>query len=211
MTMREKKTDLILKEGFKPLFYAFVALVVLFFLGFGLLSLIAVAAIVLIFFFFINPEREPEEEDAFAVIAPIDGKITEIAPHSDGVAITISNFFLDPHLIRAPFDTEIESIKIRHGVFLSLSNPNAQALNQRGEIVFKNKNARFVLTLLNSLINIENSFYVKEREPIKANKRVGFFGGGQGVFHCPKNVDLKVSTGDNLKAGESLIGFIKNA
>lgn len=206
--MREKTTNIILREGFKPLFFIVIALGIFAILDWGIFALISFFFLALGVIFFLNPEREPEEEDEYTIIAPIDGKIKKIEPREDGVNIFIGNFFLDPHVVRSPFNGNIEKIETRGGLFLPLSNENAKKLNQKSQITFKKDNEKYSLSLLNANFNFMNSFYVKENSYISTSKRVGFFPSGEAIFSCPKNVDLKVSTGDNLKAGETLIGSI---
>lgn len=204
-----KTTNFILFNGYKPILISFVIFLVLFFLGFDFLSFVMFIVTAIYIVYYLNPEREPEEMDPLAIIAPIDGKITAINPHSDKVEIVISNFFTDIHVIRAPFDCVIEKTKKFTGTNLVLSNPNAKALNTKLCIGFEKNGHKFSLNLTSSIFKIKNLLFFTEGSLIRLARRIGFFSGGEAVFICPINVDLKVSVGDNLKGAKTLIGFIR--
>jgi len=63
-----------------------------------------------------NPERIPEEDDARCIIAPLDGKITNISKISlsdgnDVLRIVIRKSFWDVGILRAPIGMEVTDVK----------------------------------------------------------------------------------------------------
>jgi len=205
-----KTTNFFIYQGLRPIFISLVVFLVLFFLNISFLALFAFLSLIFFVIFFLNPEREPEEEDSLSIISPIDGKILKIVSSNNGVDIVISNFLTDPHIIRSPFDCTLKSIKATKGLNLPLSSKLARKLNNQLEIIFEKNGQEFSLHLTNSSIKIKNHIFIKDKKEIKMSKRIAFFSSGEATFSCPKNVNLKISEGSNLKAGESLIGFINN-
>lgn len=199
-----------LRQGYKPLFTSLVIFCLLYYFGFSFLSFVAFLFAAFFAIFYLNPEREPEEDDEFSLIAPIDGKIISITPTKNKVDITIQNSWSNAHLIRAPFGGILQDQKIINGLNLPRSHAGAQDLNTNMLLEFRKDGAAFFLALTNGGLKIKNSLFLEASAPIKTAKRVGFFSGGKAVFSCPSNTDLKVCVGDKLQAGKSLIGFIKN-
>lgn len=202
-------TDLIAKEGIKTVLYTVIALIAFMMLDWGFLSFLASLFLISSLIFFYNPEREAEENDDLAVVSPLEGKVKNIVVKKDTIAVEIENSVIDPHLIRSPLDITAAKSSVKRGLFLFSSNENREALGERGRLEFDSQGRKFSLELLSGYIKFPISFYTDREGVAKRSKRIGFFGGGDGVFHMPKKTDLKISIGDNLRAGETLIGFLR--
>jgi phosphatidylserine decarboxylase len=201
--------NLIAQEGIKPILYSVGVLIIFLILDIDFLFFLGTIFTIVQILFFYNPEREPEEVDELAVIAPVDGKIKEINIKENSVEIIIDNSLVDPHFIRSILEIAIEKIQYTRGVFLFRSNKNSNSLNESAILSFKHKRKKFSLILESSYIKFPISFYEKEKAKFLTGKRIGFFGGGIATLICPKEMESKVSVGTNIRAGESLLGFIK--
>ncbi len=207
--VKQATTDLIAQEGFKPILYTVLALFALSILDWDFLLFLGVIFLLGELLFFYNPEREAEESDESAIISPLDGKITDVKYNEDNIEITIENTIVDPHFIRSPIGITVESVDYTRGLFLPTSNDKAVSLNERATISFNHKRKKFSLFLQSGYAKVPISFYPEEKEKVAVSKRIGFFGGGIGILRCPLNSEIKVSSGINIKAGETLLGFVK--
>lgn len=207
--MVKTTTDLIAKEGVKPIAYTVLTLLVFSLLGWGFFTFITLVFLIGQFVFFYNPEREPEEGDELAILAPVDGKVKEVVYEEESVKVVIENNLIDPHFIRSPMDITVEKITQIRGLFLPLSNPASKNLNENSTMNFRFKRKKFSLDLQSGLVKVPINFYTQEKEKQLAGKRIGFFGGGVVTLTCPKEIEMKVSSGMNVKAGESLLGFLQ--
>ncbi|PIE74380.1 MAG: hypothetical protein CSA19_00050, partial [Deltaproteobacteria bacterium] len=159
--------------------------------------------------FYFNPEREPEEEDELSVIAPIDGKIEAIDTQDEKLRIHISSFITDNHLIRSPIFANLHIVK-KAGINLFAKNPQSQRLNASLNLYFKSAHREFALLLTEGFLRSKLRLLAKNGEKIKLAKRVAFFNAQKSIFICPKDTQLKVCVGDNIRSGETLIGFMPN-
>ncbi|PIE74180.1 MAG: hypothetical protein CSA19_01085 [Deltaproteobacteria bacterium] len=201
------QTSFILSNAFKPLFVSFALALLLRFLGFSLLSNIALAFFGLALIFYRNPEREPEESDAFSIIAPIDGKVEQITPTNDSTIVEISSFLTDAHIVRAPLQSHFEYTK-RSGINLFRKHPLHKKLGTILQFSFTKDEHRLSLELVEGFVRSQTAFFAQSGFA-QAGARMAFFNTSVARLILPKNVELHVCTGDNLRAGESLVGFIK--
>lgn len=158
-------------------------------------------------FFFRNPERIPAEQDALAVIAPVDGRVEEIALKDDGVAVRIFNAPFDGHLLRMPLQGKIKTLKRRAG----LTAVFGSALDRLGHL------EQVSLESAAGLEGVELHLVPEVTQPVlygtahrfHLGQRIGFFHGGRVMLLLPRQVELKIAIGDRVLAGESIIGFAR--
>jgi phosphatidylserine decarboxylase len=212
-----KKTEIILKEG-----YPFVGVTG----GLFLISLIfrfdaiwQIGYFVLFAFmlyFFLNPERVPDEEGEDVIISPADGEIIEIIEtkepffsNKDMIKISIRLSLLDNHVQRAPIDGYLRESKYVHGEFLALSSAKASELNEQNRTLFENDKFFVVTNQIAGFITRRIVSWESEGK-IPLAKRYGMIMFGSQVdIYVPKETTLKVILWEKLKAGESVIGFLK--
>lgn len=157
---------------------------------------------------FRNPERILSEDDAMAIIAPIDGKVIEIETKEDCTAVVLNVSLQDVHYLRAPMACEMASVSVVEGVLLPLERPNTESLNAHSEYEFIKGEKRLKIQSVASIFAGSNHFYKQIGESMKAGERIGFFLNGKVIVKIPKTVQLKVAVGDKVLGGESLLGFM---
>jgi len=207
------KTEIILKEGYPFILgSAFFALVSILFLD---EAFIVLAFLLLFFFlyFFRNPERVPEEEGENVVISPSDGTIISItetlSPISkeESLKVSIRLSIFDVHIQRSPIAGEIKSREYIHGEFLSLNDEKASELNEQNRVLFENEKSKIEVNQIAGFITRRIVMF-KDLGKIKLNERYGMIMFGSQVdVYLPKNITLKVTEFQKLKAGESIMGY----
>jgi len=208
------KTELILKEGYPFIFAsAFFAVVSFLFLS----KFWVVLAFLLLFFFiyfFRNPERIPEDTAKNVIISPSDGTVLSISEavspltKEESLKISIRLSILDVHIQRAPIKSEIKAKEYIHGEFLSLNNEKASELNEQNRVLFENEKIKIVVNQIAGFIT-RRIINFKDLGPVDLGERYGMIMFGSQVdVYLPKNVTLKVSEFQKIKAGESVIGYL---
>ena len=209
------KTEIILKEGYPYIFGSFF---IFFF------SLIMTDSafwqifwfLVFVFFvyFFRNPERVPEDTSENAIISPSDGTIISITEaispitNQEAIKISIRLSLFDVHVQRSPIRGEIKAKEYIHGEFLFLSDEKASELNEQNRVLFENEKAKVVVNQIAGFIT-RRIIMFRDLGDINLAERYGMITFGSQVdLYLPKNITLKVTEFQKIKAGESLIGYI---
>jgi phosphatidylserine decarboxylase len=167
--------------------------------------------------FFRNPERE-FPDDAKAVISPADGEIIKIenVVESDflkGQAQKISVFMnvFDVHVNRIPYSGTVADIEYNKGNFFSANLDKASELNERNSVLIKTDDGKKILTVqIAGLIARRIECWVKEGMHVRRGERFGLirFGSRLEVF-LPPDAIISIRVGDRVRAGETLIGWLK--
>lgn len=187
-------------------------------------------------YFLRNPDRDiPLDKDI--ILAPADGKIIEIheytksevallkgdkryrgliktitedvSPHGYLVSIFMSP--LDVHMNRAPIGGKVVSIKHSDGKFLAVNSFESGLVNEKTEIVIKNKNISVKMIQIAGFLARRVVTHVKPGEDVNMGQIVGLINlGSQVTLVLPNTVKLKVSKGDRVVAGETTIAKINS-
>ncbi|MDR0666344.1 MAG: phosphatidylserine decarboxylase [Campylobacteraceae bacterium] len=202
-------TQIIAKEGWKIcgiVFVLFLLAVLTHFAAFFML-------VVLLFLLFIyrNPERIPAEDDPLAVIAPIDGKITEINRCMDefgkkSLYIKIRSLPFDVSMVRSPAAAVLSSAKTTYGLFLPPYTKEALALNECVDIKCVKNSDNFAMRLRAGVFS-RKLYLSKDRGNIRAGTRIAFMVDGTVELFLPLEARIKLSIGDYVKGGESVMGY----
>lgn len=167
--------------------------------------------------FFRNPERE-FADGAKAVISPADGEIIKIenvvqSDLLDGPARKISVFMnvFNVHVNRMPYSGTVVAIEYDKGNFFSANLDKASELNERNSVLIKTDDGKKILTVqIAGLIARRIECWVKEGMHVRKGERFGLirFGSRLEVF-LPPDAIISVRIGDKVRAGETLIGWLK--
>jgi phosphatidylserine decarboxylase len=194
----------------------------IFTLIFSIVDIIWVASIFFIAtcfvaWFFRNPEREfPEGEKA--VISPADGEVIKIENSMDGdfldgptQKISVFMNVFDVHVNRMPYSGTVAHIQYNKGKFFSANLDKASELNERNAILIETDDGNKILTVqIAGLIARRIECWVKEGMQVRKGERFGLirFGSRLEVF-LPSDAIISVRVGDRVRAGETLIGWLK--
>ena len=187
-------------------------------------------------YFLRNPDRKIPDASNI-VLAPADGKIIEIheytksevallkgdkryrgliktitedvSPHGYLVSIFMSP--LDVHMNRAPISGTVQSVKHSNGKFLAVNSFESGLVNEKTEIVIKNKQLAVKMIQIAGFLARRVVTHVKPGDAVAMGQIVGLINlGSQVTLVLPSSVKLKVSKGDRVVAGETIIAKINS-
>lgn len=210
MPMRKHTTtQIIAKEGWN---YSVVVLML--FLCAYALSFFTVGfflLLVAVLFFYRNPERVSEEEDAYALIAPSDGKVTVISKVTtrDGqewLRVVIQKRLSDVGLIRSPIAMYIVDVKKRFGLCFASTSPLARTLGEKLVLTCKGAFGEMKMALYAGRFSHQIELF-DTMVNLKPAQRMAFFYEGEVALLLPVDTRIKVVLHDEVKAGESVLGY----
>lgn len=202
------------KEGFP--FIAAAAGITLIAGWLGWTPVAAAAAVLTLFvsWFFRNPARVIPQ-GCRLIVAPGDGKVLAVEEEFEprylkdrSVRISIFLNVFDVHINRLPCDGTIEDIQYQPGLFLVASKPNATLKNEQNAVMIKTaEGAKVLCVQVAGLIARRIVCWVNPRERAVRGERYGLirFGSRMDTF-LPVGTAIKVSVGDRVKGGETILG-----
>ena len=204
------------REGYP--FIIFIAFVTFIFalLEYEIITLITLFLTGFVFHFFRDPERiSPDDEDV--VVAPADGKIILVEKIFDDrfvnehvYKISIFMSIFDVHVNRMPFAGKVEKIQYGPGSFYAANTDQGGLANEHcGVILSTEKNFRYAVVQIAGLVARRIVCWVEKGDTIERGKRFGMIRFGSRVdIYLPQNIQLEVSSGQKVKAGETVIGYL---
>ena len=176
----------------------------------------AVAAVLSLFvsWFFRNPARAIPQGSRL-VVAPGDGKVLAVEEEFEprylkdrSVRISIFLNVFDVHINRMPCEGTIEDVQYQPGLFLVASKPNATLKNEQNAVMIKTvEGAKVLCVQVAGLIARRIVCWVNPRDRAVRGERYGLirFGSRMDTF-LPVGTAIKVSVGDRVKGGETILG-----
>ena len=163
--------------------------------------------------FFRDPERCCPE-DKKLLLAPADGRITEIGTIDEtsfirGPALRIGIFLsiFDTHINRSPCNVKIEKITYTKGKYLNAMNPKSGYLNESNELdLFRtdSPNDKLIVRQVSGAIARRIVCAAVEGQELAGGERFGMIKfGSRTELYVPmrENVKCVVTIGDKVKAG----------
>lgn len=182
--------------------------------------LISIALILSAFtlYFFRDPERNiPEGEDL--VISPADGKVFLIRELYENEfifdnALQVSIFMspLNVHVNRIPISGEVKFLKYIPGKYIVAFDEKSSENNERKIIGIETENGvRILVKQIAGFIARRIVCEIEKGDKVKAGQRYGMikFGSRVDVIMPKDKVEVLVSIGQKVKAGETIIAKIK--
>jgi len=206
----------------KPGYYFIIAsaFVTLFFALTGVASA-AIAGLVVtgfICYFFRDPDRVVPVEEG-AVVSPADGKVIVVEPVDEsaffeGKSIKISIFMsiFNVHVNRIPHGGRVLKISYFPGKFFSANLDKASKENEHNAVFIETDKGKKICTVqIAGLIARRIICRLKEGDIVSRGDRFGIicFGSRLDVY-LPAGTKTCVQVGNRVKAGETILGYIKN-
>lgn len=169
--------------------------------------------------FFRDPDRSPDrrafEDDV--VLSPADGKVMycgpgqpEVAPHGDWLQVSIFLSVADVHINRAPYGGTVTDVSYRPGRFHAAFKAESAHHNERSEItVVRRVDGGERTVVFRQVVGVLARRVVTRvavGDEVSTGERIGLmkFGSRMDVF-LPTDAELRVSEGDRVSAGETVI------
>jgi len=203
-------THMIAKEGWNQIVLTFMVFLLAYALSF--VPWIFFALFLGTLYCYRNPERISEEDDGHCLVAPLDGTITDISKislsdGSESLRIVIRKSFWDIGILRAPLSMEILDVKKRFGLFMNATSPLFSSLCERKGLTCKSTYAPFKMIISAGLWSQKITLFSKAGA-FKAGERIGFLRYGEVALLLPLDTRIKVSLNDDVKAGNSILGYL---
>jgi phosphatidylserine decarboxylase len=181
--------------------YEFFATLLLFLTGF-------------VFYFFRDPERIiPDSEDG--VVSPADGKVILVEKifddrfvneHVYKVSIFMSIF--DVHVNRLPFTGIVEKIQYASGSFYAANTDQGGLANEHCALILSTpRDFRYAVVQVAGLVARRIVCWAEKGDA--RGSRFGLIRFGSRVdIYLPQQAQIEVRSGQRVRAGETIIGFI---
>ena len=183
-------------------------------LGLVTLSMIGLAATFFICYFFRDPDRVIPN-DAGCVVSPADGKIisaglVDNSRFFEGSCMKISIFMsiFNVHVNRIPHKGKINKVQYYPGKFFSANLDKASANNEHNAVFIETERGKNICTVqVAGLIARRIICNVQQGDIVERGQRFGLICFGSRIdVYLPPETHLKVTTGDRVKAGTSVLG-----
>ncbi len=213
--MQSNNSFIIAQEGWKYLLGSAGAYILFALMDIDLLQNLSVVIFIASAYLYRNPERNVPEYQKSSIVSPVDGKISAVetvdsCPEMDGVCqkITIRSGCFDTSLLRMPIDATVEKLDHRHGIRLSLKRDKARELNEMAIMSLSDEQGHKVVVehlLAQSPDSI--SLTISTDQKLRQGARYGLLVKGTHTLYLPESSVLSVKAGDDLRAGESFLGY----
>ena len=165
-----------------------------------------------VFYFFRDPERGPASSAAEFIIAPADGKVTDIELvdeplYIQGQARRISVFMtiFDVHVQHSPYDGKVQFLHYQPGsfapAFLEDTNNNESNL-----IGLETPFGRIAVKQIAGILARRIVCWVEPDDEVEKGQRIGLIRFGSRVdLFLPPEVEVLVTEGQQVAAGQTLM------
>lgn len=177
------------------------------------IKVLLAALLIWVLMFFRDPERRGPS-DINLLLAPADGRITEIETVEetgfiDGPALRIGIFMsiFDVHINRAPCNVMVEKITYKKGKYLNAMNPKSGRVNEANELDLvrtDSPNDKLIVRQISGAIARRIVCAAAEGGQLSGGERFGMIKfGSRTELYVPvrENAKCLVKIGDKVKAG----------
>jgi phosphatidylserine decarboxylase len=197
------------KEGYSFGVPPLVLGVAAFFLHWYLAASVLVFLAAFAFSFFRDPERVIPAGPG-AVVAPADGRVVVVTEEENagrpGQRVSIFLAIWNVHVNRSPVAGKITKLEYRPGKFLAAMRERASVENEQNVFTLSTEVGEIVLKQIAGLIARRVVSWKKAGEQVARGERIGLvrFGSRVDVW-LPREAEILVQVGENVKGGSSLI------
>jgi phosphatidylserine decarboxylase len=176
------------------------------------LSLIFLSLFLFTVAFFRDPDRLVPE-DPNLIIAPADGRVTDIVDLDEDEVLKIKTrrigIFLsifDVHTNRAPIDGRIIYRKHHEGLCLDARDPDCPEKNEAVTWAFENPHGTIVVRQLTGAIARRIVAWANVGDELKKGERFGMIRfGSRTELYLPLDAEVLVKTGEHVSGGSTVI------
>lgn len=183
--------------------------------GCGMTTLLLTGLTVFTLYFFRDPDRIlPQGDDV--LVCPADGRVIQIDKEFDDsflgeqvykVSIFMSVF--DVHVNRLPFAGKVRKIQYFPGKFYSANTSRGGLENEKCALVIDAEGgSSFAVVQVAGLVARRIVCWAEPGDTLGRGQRYGLIRFGSRVdLYLPQQVQLEISVGQKVKAGETVLGY----
>jgi phosphatidylserine decarboxylase len=206
-------------EGYPFIFFAAFATLVLALLELSTFALAGLGFTGYVTWFFRDPERIPPDDPA-AVVSPADGKVILVEKvHDDRFVrrdvhkISIFMNIFNVHVNRFPYSGTIETVSHQPGKFYAADTERGALNNEYCAMTVNTEfGKRYAVVQVAGLIARRIVCWAEKKDHLVTGERYGMIRFGSRVdLYLPTDVDVQVSRGQIVRAGETVLGKFQAA
>jgi len=204
------------REGYPFIFAMGFAAMLAAILGFAFAAAFFLGLTFFCLFFFRDPERVvPVDDDV--LVSPADGKVILIEKVFDErfvkehvYKLSIFMNVFNVHVNRVPFPGRVVGIKYSPGNFYAANSERGALSNENcGIIVETASMRRYAMVQMAGVIARRIVCWAEKGDHLDRGQRFGLIRFGSRVdLYLPLNIQLEVSKGQKVKAGETVLGYL---
>lgn len=117
---------------------------------------------------------------------------------------------IDVHVNRVPVTGRVEKVDYYPGEFNMAFRDKASELNERSEIgIVSESGHRVLVKQIAGILARRVIYYLKPAQEVTVGERYGLIRfGSRAELFVPVESDIRVSVGDHVKGGETVLGFL---
>jgi len=200
----------IVKEGYPFIIIAFLIAVILVFVGFIKIGIVAAAVGLFFAFFFRDPAIIITNGDGL-ILSPCNGTVMEVRENDNGqsvIRVFLSVF--DVHLQRSPVSGTVKNVEYKPGKFLKANDERAHIENEQIAITIENENGTYVVKQIAGILARRCVAWVKSGDVLNIGDKIGVIKFGSQVdLHMPSGYKINVKKGDKVVSGVTVFAFTK--
>ena len=168
-----------------------------------------------VLFFFRNPNRAiPPDE--LSLVSPADGVVMDVERvfedqflNGESIRVRIFLSIFNVHVNRSPMAGEVVFRAYRPGKMIPAFKSHASELNEKNYVGIRNQHLQILVTQVTGFIARRIVCWVNKGDNVTKGKRFGLikFGSCTEIF-VPTDVEIKISPGDKVRGGVSIIGRV---
>jgi phosphatidylserine decarboxylase len=146
-------------------------------------------------------------------VAPADGKVIVVREtdeneylHARARQISIFMSPMNVHVNRVPCDGKVKVVKHTKGIFLAAYNDEASVRNEHIDMVLETRYGDVLVRQVAGFVARRAVCRVSEGDVLQRGERYGIIKFSSRVdLYVPLDADVKVQTGDMVRAGETVL------
>lgn len=203
-------------EGYPFIAIATALSIVFYVFGGPWAAAVPILLLLFVVYFFRDPERHiPDGKGIF--VSPADGKVIRISRgreekflKDEAVEISIFMSPLNVHVNRAPCDGLVESVVYTPGSFIAAFKPEASIRNENIAMLLKGDSGNVLLRQVAGSVARRVVCRARQGDYLEQGQRYGIIKFSSRLdIYLPAGTEIKVSLGDPVKAGETILGIKK--
>ena len=205
------------RAGYPIIFMAAFTTAVFALLGSVVFALSGLGVTFFICYFFRDPDRIVPNHSG-AVVSPADGRVISVEPvdespffHETCLKISIFMSVFNVHVNRIPYEGSVKDVRYYPGKFFTANLDKASKQNEQNAILLETDSGRTICVVqVAGLIARRIICRIQEGDAVARGQRFGMICFGSRLdIYLPTDARPNVAVGNRIKAGTSILGYLK--